>query len=122
LRLTQSKAGRDEEIPEALSHTVLEEVPTQALHHLFILKVSKGLLEDDGELDNRRCLMIFRSGLPPPLAFMHDKVARGRSAWRVIPEGWRVTISRRMRWRLDIANPLPLEDKAREGSSILRRR
>jgi len=113
LRLTQSKVGRDEEVSKALSHAVLEEVPTQALHHLFVLEAAKGLLKDGGELDSMRCLAIFRSALPP--VFMHDKVARGRSAWRVVLEGWHTTIRSGMCWRLHVAHLLPVEDKAQVG-------
>jgi len=43
---------------------------------------------------------------------MHNKVARGISAWRIIPKQWHMAIRSRMCWLLSIGNPLPLEDKA----------
>jgi len=66
LRLTQSKVGRDEEASKALGHAVLEEVATQAFHHLFVLKVFKCLLEKGRELKSRRRLLVFRGAFPPP--------------------------------------------------------
>jgi len=72
LRLAQSKVGRDKEVSEDLSHAVLEEVATQALHHLLILEALEGLLEDGRELDSKGwCLGVFESALL--LAFNHDK-------------------------------------------------
>jgi len=118
LRLDQSEVGCDKEVSKTPSHAVLEKVVLQALYHLLVLKAFEGILEKGRELGRRRYLLASGGTLLP--TFMNNKVARGGSAWGVIPEGWSEPTRRRVRGRHDFAHPLPLEDEGRASALVLR--
>ena len=64
LHLAHEGKGVDEELPKALAHALLQQIPTQGLRCLLLLEALEGRLENSGKLRSWGHLVIPRSALP----------------------------------------------------------